>query len=59
MEATTNDLAEHILRLQGDGNYEEAKLLLEKYGHPDSDLDEDIQRFESIGDPLEIVLEQE
>jgi hypothetical protein len=59
MEATTNDLAEHILRLQGDGNYEEAKLLLEKHGHPDSDLDEDIQRFESIGAPLEIVLEQE
>jgi len=59
MQATINELAEQILRLQGDGNYAEAKLLLEKYGHPDSDLDEDIQRFQSMGNPIEIVLEQD
>jgi len=59
MQAAINELAEQILRLQGDGNYEEARLLLEKYGNPDSELDEDIQRFESTGNPFEIVLDQE
>ena len=58
MQAAINELAAQILRLQGDGNYEEAKVLLENYGHPDSDLDEDIQRFEATGNPLEIILEQ-
>jgi hypothetical protein len=59
MQAVIYELSGRILRLQGDGNYEEAKVLLENYGRSDNDLEEDIQRFESMGNPIEIVLEQE
>jgi hypothetical protein len=59
MQAAIHELAGRILRLQGDGNYEEAKELLENYGRSDNDLEEGIQRFESMGNPIEIALEQE
>jgi hypothetical protein len=59
MQSAIDDLTAQILRLQGDGDQEKASLFIEQYGHPDGDLDEDFQRYDTLGNPIEIVLEQE
>jgi hypothetical protein len=47
-----------LLRLQGDGNYDGARDFFERYGRPDYDLEEDIERIESARLPLGIVQER-
>lgn len=56
VQAAVAALAERILRIQGDGDYADAKALLDRYGSPDDDLVVDIQRYELTGQPLEIAL---
>jgi hypothetical protein len=42
----------------GDGDYVEAKAFMDLYGRPDDDLKYDLERLDSTGWPIEIVLEQ-
>jgi hypothetical protein len=49
-------LAGWLLRLQGDGDYAGAKELVERYSRPDDDLVADMQRFRSVGHPVEVRL---
>jgi hypothetical protein len=56
VQAAIKRLAEQLLLIQGDGNYADAKALLDRYARPDDDLKDDLQRFDSLGYPIEIRL---
>ncbi len=58
MQEAINMLAERLLRYQGDGDYDGAHELVDRYGRPDEDLVADMQRFASAGHPIEIALVQ-
>jgi hypothetical protein len=58
MREAVESLLEKLLRLQGDGDYEGALEFFERYGRPDYDLEEDIERIESARLPLGIVQER-
>ena len=51
-------LSERILRLQGDGDYQEVKAFMEKWGQPDPVLTVDLQRLHSAGIPVDMIFEQ-
>lgn len=56
MLAAVNSLAERLLRLQGDGDYEKAQAFLEQYSHPDQELTSDITRQERAKLPIGLVM---
>ena len=51
-------LSERILRLQGDGDYQEVKAFMEEWGLPDPVLTADLQRLHTAGIPVDMVCEQ-
>ena len=58
MEAAVDSLSAKILTLQGDGDYEGAKALLEEQGVIGPQLQADLDRVESAGIPVDIVFKQ-
>ena len=57
-EGALNALSEKILVLQGDGDYEGAKNLMQQMGQVGTKLQTDIDRLASAGIPTDIVFEQ-
>jgi hypothetical protein len=51
-------LAERLLRFQGDGDQIGAQAFLDSYGQPDAETKHDLERLDSMGWPVEIVLVQ-
>jgi len=58
MTAAMNALSELILTLQGDGNYEGVKNLVEEKGVIKVDLAADLERLSDAGIPIDIIFEQ-
>ncbi len=57
-EEAMNSLSNKILVLQGNGNYEEVKKFVEKYGKMSDVLKSDIKRLEKKGIPVDVVFNQ-
>jgi len=51
-------LSEMVLRIQGDGNYEEAAALIKEKGIITEELQKDLDRISSAGIPRDIVFNQ-
>jgi len=58
MKQAISDLANQILMIQGDGNYEEAKSLVTNKGVLPESLQNDLNRINNLGIPKDIVFEQ-
>lgn len=58
MEAAVDSLSAKILTLQGDGDYEGAKALLEEQGVIGPQLQSDLDRVQAAGIPVDIVFKQ-
>jgi hypothetical protein len=58
MKEAMNSLSEKILRLQGDGDYDGVKKLLEEMGTIPPVLEQDLARVAGAGIPVDIVFEQ-
>jgi hypothetical protein len=58
MEAAMNGLAEKILRLQGDGDYDGVKTFMEQSAQIGPALRSDLDRLAGAGIPVDIVFEQ-
>ena len=58
MAEAVSALSERILRLQGDGDYEEVKAFMDEFGQPDPILTADLERLNSAGIPADMVFEQ-
>jgi len=58
MQAAVDSLSAKILTLQGDGDYEGAKALLDEMGMIGPDLQADLDRVEAAGIPVDIVFKQ-
>lgn len=58
MDEAVDRLAERIIRLQGDGDYEAARSFIEQYASVDPQLQEDLDRLASAAIPVDIVFEQ-
>ena len=58
MEAAVDSLSAKILTLQGDGDYEGAKALIDEMGVIGPDLQADLDRVEAAGIPVDIVFKQ-
>ena len=58
MEEAMNTLAQQILTLQGDGDYEGAGALIAEMGQPAEQLKGDIERINEAGIPTDIIFEQ-
>jgi hypothetical protein len=58
VEGSIDTLSGHILRLQGDGDYEGVVAFLERYGHVDQDLGADLEGLATMGIPVDVVFEQ-
>ena len=58
MEAAVDSLSAKILTLQGDGDYEGAKALLDEMGVIGPDLQADLDRVQAAGIPVDIVFKQ-
>ncbi|KFL37742.1 dipeptidyl-peptidase 3 family protein [Arenimonas donghaensis] len=58
MQAAVDSLSAKILTLQGDGDYEGAKALLDEMGVIGPDLQADLNRVEAAGIPVDIVFKQ-
>lgn len=58
MKAAMNGLAEMVLTIQGDGNYDAAKKMIEEKGFIKEALQADLDRITSAGIPRDIVFEQ-
>jgi hypothetical protein len=58
MTEAMNALSEKILSLQGDGDYEGVKALVEKYGVINDGLQADLNRLNDAGIPVDVVFEQ-
>lgn len=54
----TKDLAELLLTIQGDGDYDRAKKLTEELGVIDEQLQADLDRLSAKGIPVDVVFEQ-
>lgn len=59
VQAAANALAERLLQIQGDGDYESARSFLDHYGCADEDLKHDDARIDDANLPLGLVVEQE
>ena len=58
MRAAVDALSEKILRLQGDGDYDEVAAFVERYGTLGEQLQADLDRLATAGIPVDIVYEQ-
>ncbi len=58
MKSAMNGLAELVLTLQGDGNYDLAKKMIEEKGTIRPELQADLDRIAEAGIPRDIVFEQ-
>ena len=58
MRAAMNALSEHILRLQGQGDYAGATAFMEEQGAIGPELQRSLDRLSSAGIPVDIVFEQ-
>lgn len=58
MQAAMNSLGEMILMIQGDGNYEAARQLVEEKGFIREDLQNDLNRLEALRIPVDIRFRQ-
>lgn len=58
MQEAMNSLAEKILVMQGDGNYNAAKQLVQEKGFIREDLQKDLDRLEALNIPVDIKFEQ-
>jgi hypothetical protein len=58
MEEAMNALAERILTMQGDGDYEAAEKMWEQYGKVGSQLQTDLNRLAAAGIPTDVIFEQ-
>lgn len=58
MQTAMTALSEHILTLQGDGDYDGAGTFLEERGIVTAELQADLDRVGSAGIPVDIVFEQ-
>ncbi|HUF29910.1 MAG TPA: hypothetical protein VMM77_04530 [Gemmatimonadaceae bacterium] len=58
MRDAMNALSEHILRLQGDGNYAGATKFMEEQGRIGPGLQRSLDRLATAGIPVDIVFEQ-
>ena len=58
MKQANRDLSEEILMIQGDGNYEKAKKMIENMGIINDELNSDLDRINNAGIPVDIVFEQ-
>jgi hypothetical protein len=58
MKAAMLSLSNDILTIQGDGNYDAAKKLIEEKGFIHDELQKDLDRIKDAGIPRDIVFEQ-
>ncbi len=58
MQVAMNELASLILSIQGDGNYELAKQIVEEKGFIREELLSDLDRLEELNIPVDIVFNQ-
>ncbi|MBN1650229.1 MAG: Zn-dependent hydrolase [Bacteroidales bacterium] len=58
MKAASKDLIALILQIQGDGDYDAAKALIESKGLITPDLQADLDKVDAAGIPTDIVFEQ-
>ncbi|NNC82571.1 MAG: Zn-dependent hydrolase [Flavobacteriales bacterium] len=58
MKKAMDELSEVILTLQGDGDSEGVKQLIEKYGKIDAELQADLDRLNDAGIPVDVVFRQ-
>jgi hypothetical protein len=58
MAVAMNDLSKKILVLQGDGDYEGTVQLINEYGTIKEDLQQDLDRLNDVGIPVDIVFKQ-
>jgi len=58
MKIASSDLAEIILIIQGDGNYDKAEELMDKYMIITPELEEDLQRLADANIPVDVVWKQ-
>lgn len=58
MQDAVDSLSEIILKIQGDGDYEAAKALVDKYGVLGEELQADLDQVNNAGIPVDIVFEQ-
>ena len=58
IQQAVNDLSEEILIIQGNGDYEAAAKMIEKYGVLSDELESDLEKINSKGIPVDIVFEQ-
>ena len=58
MKQAMRDLSEEILVIQGNGDYEKAKEMIENMGIIHDDLADDLGRINNAGIPVDIVFEQ-
>jgi hypothetical protein len=53
-----NALSERILTFQGDGDYAGVVAFMEKYGNISPELQQDLDRVNEAGIPVDVVFEQ-
>ena len=58
MKEAMLDLSDHILTIQGDGDYEQAQSLIQEKGYIRDELQHDLDRIGDAGIPVDIVFEQ-
>jgi hypothetical protein len=58
MQEAMNKLGSEILMIQGDGNYNAARTLVETKGHILEELQQDLDRLKSENIPVDIIFEQ-
>jgi Peptidase family M49 len=58
MKKAMNELSREILIIQGNGDYEAAKKLYDKYGVLTTELENDLAKLNTTNIPLDIVFEQ-
>ena len=58
MQDAMNNLAEMILTIQGDGNYDAAKKLVDEKGYIKEDLQADLNRLKALNIPVDIRFNQ-
>lgn len=58
MKAASEDLIAMILKIQGDGDYDAAKALVDTKGIINADLQADLDKVDAAGIPTDIVFEQ-
>jgi hypothetical protein len=58
MKVASQDLTALILMIQGEGDYEAAKKLVENKGIITADLQADLDKVDAAGIPTDIVFEQ-